>query len=198
MVLVFLGATMFWLKIPLAGTVVLSSDLTPLITALWVIGITNAINLIDGLDGLAAGIVAIASGALAVYGLRLVELGVLQTTNLGPLIAVITCGVCLGFLPHNFNPGKGVHGRCRCAVPRPVDGCGHDGDRRPDRGSERADLLLLRSAVPPAVHPRRPDRRHGLRLHPAGGEGHRRSTPPTTTTCTTGSCGSATGRAGRS
>ncbi len=106
MVLVFLGATMFWLKIPLAGTVVLSSDLTPLITALWVIGITNAINLIDGLDGLAAGIVAIASGALAVYGLRLVELGVLQTTNLGPLIAVITCGVCVGFLPHNFNPAK--------------------------------------------------------------------------------------------
>lgn len=106
MVLVFLGATMFWLKIPLAGTFVLSSDLTPLITALWVIGITNAINLIDGLDGLAAGIVAIASGALAVYGLRLVELGVLQTNNLGPLIAVITCGVCLGFLPHNFNPAK--------------------------------------------------------------------------------------------
>jgi UDP-GlcNAc:undecaprenyl-phosphate GlcNAc-1-phosphate transferase len=106
MMLVFLGATMFWLKIPLAGTVVLSTDLTPLITALWVIGITNAINLIDGLDGLAAGIVAIASGALAVYGLRLVELGSLQATNLGPLIAVITCGICLGFLPHNFNPAR--------------------------------------------------------------------------------------------
>jgi UDP-GlcNAc:undecaprenyl-phosphate GlcNAc-1-phosphate transferase len=106
MCLVFLGVTMFWLKIPLAGTVVLSSDLTPLVTALWVIGITNAINLIDGLDGLAAGIVAIASGALAVYGLRLVDLGVLQATNLGPLIAVITCGVCLGFLPHNFTPAR--------------------------------------------------------------------------------------------
>ena len=106
MVLVFLGATMFWLKVPLAGTVVLSSDVTPLLTALWVIGITNAINLIDGLDGLAAGIVAIASGALAVYGLRLVQLGLLQPTNLGPLIAVITCGVCIGFLPHNFNPAK--------------------------------------------------------------------------------------------
>ncbi|MGA2530970.1 MAG: MraY family glycosyltransferase [Acidimicrobiales bacterium] len=110
MFLVFLGATMFWLKIPLAGTVVLSSDLTPLITALWVIGITNAINLIDGLDGLAAGIVAIASGALAVYGLRLVELGVLQASNLGPLIAVITCGICIGFLPHNFNPARAFMG----------------------------------------------------------------------------------------
>src|SRR5208283_1360132 len=110
MMLVFLGATMFWLKIPLAGTVVLSSDLTPLITALWVIGITNAINLIDGLDGLAAGIVAIASGALAVYGVRLVELGVLQSSNLGPLIAVITCGICIGFLPHNFNPARAFMG----------------------------------------------------------------------------------------
>ena len=38
--------------------------MTPLITALWVIVITNAVNLIDGLDGLAAGVVAIASGAL--------------------------------------------------------------------------------------------------------------------------------------
>ena len=106
MVLVILGATMFWLKIPLAGTVLLSPDVTPLLTALWVIGITNAINLIDGLDGLAAGIVAIASGALAVYGIRLVQQGALQPTNLGPLIAVITCGICLGFLPHNFNPAK--------------------------------------------------------------------------------------------
>jgi UDP-GlcNAc:undecaprenyl-phosphate GlcNAc-1-phosphate transferase len=106
MMLVFCGVTMFWFKVPLGGTIVLSSDVTPLLTALWVIGITNAINLIDGLDGLATGIVAIASGALAVYGLRLVELGALPSGNLGPLIAVITCGVCLGFLPHNFNPAK--------------------------------------------------------------------------------------------
>ncbi len=106
MVLVFTGVTMFWFKVPLAGTLVLSSSLTPLLTALWVIGITNAINLIDGLDGLAAGIVAIASGALAVYGLRLVEQGSLPAGNLGPLVAVITCGICIGFLPHNFNPAK--------------------------------------------------------------------------------------------
>ena len=38
--------------------------------AVWVIALTNAVNLIDGLDGLAAGVVAIGSGALAVYGLR--------------------------------------------------------------------------------------------------------------------------------
>jgi hypothetical protein len=76
------------------------------LTALWVIGITNAVNLIDGLDGLAAGVVAIASGALAVYGFHLQNLGNLSTDNIGPLIAVITCGICIGFLPHNFHPAK--------------------------------------------------------------------------------------------
>jgi UDP-GlcNAc:undecaprenyl-phosphate GlcNAc-1-phosphate transferase len=73
---------------------------------LWVISITNAVNLIDGLDGLATGVVAIASGALAVYGLHLQHLGNLPADNIGPLIAVVTCGICLGFLPHNFHPAK--------------------------------------------------------------------------------------------
>ena len=105
-ILYFLGVTWFQFKVPLAGFVVLSPDVTPLLTALWVIAITNAVNLIDGLDGLAAGVVAIASGALAVYGLHLQGLGNLQTDNIGPLIAVVTCGICLGFLPHNFHPAK--------------------------------------------------------------------------------------------
>ncbi len=110
MVFVFMGVTMFQFKIPTVGFLVLSPDVTPLLTAAWVIVITNAVNLIDGLDGLAAGIVAIASGALAVYGLRLVYLGVLPADNLGPLIAVIAFGVCIGFLPHNFHPAKAFMG----------------------------------------------------------------------------------------
>jgi len=110
MVLVFFGLTMFQFKIPTVGFLVLSPDVLPLLTALWVIVITNAVNLIDGLDGLAAGIVATASGALAVYGLRLVDLGVLPATNLGPLIAVVAFGVCVGFLPHNFHPARAFMG----------------------------------------------------------------------------------------
>jgi UDP-GlcNAc:undecaprenyl-phosphate/decaprenyl-phosphate GlcNAc-1-phosphate transferase len=105
-ILYFMGVTWFQFKVPLAGLVQLSPEWTPLLTALWVIAITNAVNLIDGLDGLAAGVVAIASGALAVYGLHLQHLGNLPTDNIGPLIAVITCGICLGFLPHNFHPAK--------------------------------------------------------------------------------------------
>ncbi|HXX90439.1 MAG TPA: undecaprenyl/decaprenyl-phosphate alpha-N-acetylglucosaminyl 1-phosphate transferase [Acidimicrobiales bacterium] len=109
-VLVYFGLTMFQFKIPTVGFVVLGPDVLPLLTALWVIVITNAVNLIDGLDGLAAGIVAIASGALAVYSLRLVDLGVLPADNLGPLIAVIAFGVCVGFLPHNFHPARAFMG----------------------------------------------------------------------------------------
>jgi UDP-GlcNAc:undecaprenyl-phosphate/decaprenyl-phosphate GlcNAc-1-phosphate transferase len=105
-ILCFLGVTWYQFKIPLAGVVQLSPVWTPLLTSLWVIAITNAVNLIDGLDGLAAGVVAIASGALAVYGLHLQELGNLPADNIGPLIAIITCGICLGFLPHNFHPAK--------------------------------------------------------------------------------------------
>jgi UDP-GlcNAc:undecaprenyl-phosphate/decaprenyl-phosphate GlcNAc-1-phosphate transferase len=105
-ILYFLGVTMYEIKVPFAGLIALTPGVTPLITAVWVIALTNAINLIDGLDGLAAGVVAIGGGALAVYGLRLMQLGVLPLDNIGPLIAVIACGVCLGFLPFNFHPAR--------------------------------------------------------------------------------------------
>jgi UDP-GlcNAc:undecaprenyl-phosphate GlcNAc-1-phosphate transferase len=105
-ILYFLGVTMYEIKVPLAGLIALTPGVTPLITAVWVIALTNAINLIDGLDGLAAGVVAIGGGALAVYGLRLMQLGVLPLDNIGPLVAVIACGMCLGFLPFNFHPAR--------------------------------------------------------------------------------------------
>ncbi len=106
MILYFAGVTMLNFKVPFAGYLVLSSSILPLVTALWVIGIANAVNLIDGLDGLAAGIVAIASGALCVWGLRLESLNLLPNGNIGPLIAAATAGLCLGFLPHNFHRAK--------------------------------------------------------------------------------------------
>jgi UDP-GlcNAc:undecaprenyl-phosphate GlcNAc-1-phosphate transferase len=43
---------------------------------------------------------------LCIYGLRLEDLGLLPLTNPGPLIAAITCGICLGFLPENFHPAR--------------------------------------------------------------------------------------------
>ena len=105
-ILYFLGVTLYEFKVPLAGFVSLTPDVTPLIMAVWVIALTNAINLIDGLDGLAAGVVAIGSGALAIYGIRLMQIGTLLPDNVGVLIAVMACGICLGFLPFNFHPAK--------------------------------------------------------------------------------------------
>ena len=105
-ILYFAGATMFQLKLPFAGFIILGPSMLPLISAAWVFTLSNAINLIDGLDGLAGGIVAIASGTLCVYGLKLMDVGLLPSTNIGPLIAAITFGICLGFLPDNFHPAR--------------------------------------------------------------------------------------------
>ena len=105
-VLSFLGVTMFYFRVPFLDIVAISPDLAPLLTVLWVAAIANAINLVDGLDGLAAGVVAIAAAAFFVYADRLFKAGLLGGDNLGPLVAVIACGVCLGFLPHNFHPAR--------------------------------------------------------------------------------------------
>ena len=109
-ILYFLGVTMFFFRVPFADFVVLSPDLAPLATVVWLIVIANAINLIDGLDGLAASIVAIAAAAFFVYSDRLAANGLLSPDNVGPLIAVIAVGVCVGFLPHNFHPARIIMG----------------------------------------------------------------------------------------
>ena len=103
MVLVQFGVTMFYFRIPFFGVVQLSSDWTPIVTVVWLLGMTQAINLIDGLDGLAGGIVAIGSMSFFVYSWHLSSLGLISQPNIGPLISVITLGICIGFLPFNAN-----------------------------------------------------------------------------------------------
>ena len=109
-VLWWFGVVMYFFRVPFnlfhTGVVVLSPDLAPLVTALWVVLMTNAVNLIDGLDGLAAGIVAIAGGALFLFADRLFKAGYLGGDNIAPLVAIIAVGVCVGFLPFNWNPAK--------------------------------------------------------------------------------------------
>lgn len=107
-VLSILGVVMVFFRIPFLDLVGISADLAPLVTVLWVAGMANAVNLIDGLDGLAAGIVAIAAGAFFLYTLQLGpdQAGLLSETSIGPLVAVIACGICIGFLPHNFHPAR--------------------------------------------------------------------------------------------
>jgi UDP-GlcNAc:undecaprenyl-phosphate GlcNAc-1-phosphate transferase len=70
-----------------------------LLTILWMIGITNAFNLLDNMDGLAAGTAVICS--LMIFTSSLI----LNNDGIG-IIALILAAACLGFLPYNFNPAK--------------------------------------------------------------------------------------------
>ena len=74
-----------WLSVPL--------------TMLWIVGCTNAVNLIDGLDGLAVGVSAISSMTMLIVSLFVSE----------PVVSIILAaltGACLGFMPYNLNPAK--------------------------------------------------------------------------------------------
>ncbi|MBO1005566.1 glycosyltransferase family 4 protein [Pseudogracilibacillus auburnensis] len=70
-----------------------------LITVLWVVGITNAINLIDGLDGLATGVSTFA--LLSMFVMALVDLQIFAA-----YLSIVLIGANLGFLYHNFYPAK--------------------------------------------------------------------------------------------
>lgn len=93
----------FWL--PGIGVISVSADISAILTILWIVLLTNAINYIDGLDGLAAGLTAIAAGGLFVYTTRL-PAEFLGPDPLAPLVAAALVGACLGFLPYNFNPAR--------------------------------------------------------------------------------------------
>ncbi|MDO5716345.1 MAG: MraY family glycosyltransferase [Tissierellia bacterium] len=69
----------------------------PILSILWIVGISNALNFVDGMDGLCAGISAIS--ALTFYF-------ALQEGGAVALMSLALGGACLGFLPYNFNPAK--------------------------------------------------------------------------------------------
>jgi UDP-GlcNAc:undecaprenyl-phosphate GlcNAc-1-phosphate transferase len=87
-----------------SGIVVLTQDMGAILTIVWVVLITNAVNLIDGLDGLAAGMVAIASAAFFAFMVQSTSL--FGSASQAALFSSITCGICLGFLPWNFHRAK--------------------------------------------------------------------------------------------
>ncbi len=75
-----------------------------LFTWFWMTGMMNAVNFIDGLDGLAAGLVAIAGLFITIISWQLGQ-------NTVALLSVIFTGAVAGFLPHNWNPAQNYHGR---------------------------------------------------------------------------------------
>jgi len=78
------------------------------VTVFWIVGITNTVNLIDGLDGLAAGISSIGAVTLTLVALQFggQDLALAAHMNEIALLTIIIAGACIGFLPHNFNPAR--------------------------------------------------------------------------------------------
>ena len=96
--IVYAGWWFSVLGVPGGGEVALGV-MGGVVTVLWIVGVANAINLFDGLDGLAGGVVAIVAGSMLAYSL--IQGSVLTSVLMGAVL-----GACLGFLPHNRMPAK--------------------------------------------------------------------------------------------
>lgn len=99
------GVRLFW--IPLPDRIISLDESTSIMLTVLVIAVcVNAVNFVDGLDGLAAGVVAIGSGAFFSYTYVLAYQQGLERATTASLITVATCGIALGFLFHNWHPAK--------------------------------------------------------------------------------------------
>lgn len=105
-VMVLQGLTILWLPIPGVGTVPLTQWQGTLLTVALVVITINAVNFVDGLDGLAAGMVCIAAAALFLYTYRLWYGYGIEAAAPATLFTAILMGMCLGFLPHNMHPAR--------------------------------------------------------------------------------------------
>ncbi|MER6074590.1 MraY family glycosyltransferase [Streptomyces sp. NPDC001817] len=105
-VMVVQGLTILWLPIPGVGNVALTQWQGTLLTVALVVITINAVNFVDGLDGLAAGMVCIAAGAFFLYAYRIWYSYGIEAAAPGTLFAAILMGMCLGFLPHNMHPAR--------------------------------------------------------------------------------------------
>jgi UDP-GlcNAc:undecaprenyl-phosphate GlcNAc-1-phosphate transferase len=103
-VLVLLGVQLLWFYFPGQGVLSLSPDLAVPLTVAWVVLTMNAVNLIDGLDGLAAGIVTIAAVSFFAYMARSPDGSV--DASVAALLSAIAAGGAIGFLPWNFHSAR--------------------------------------------------------------------------------------------
>ena len=104
-IVVLFGVRFYW--IPLADRVVTLDPAMSIGMAVFVVLLcVNAINFMDGLDGLAAGVTAIGASAFFSYAYLLSAEQNLVRATTGSLIAVATVGICVGFLPHNVHKAR--------------------------------------------------------------------------------------------
>lgn len=97
-VAIYFGVVIQFVNNPFDGMLALGYLSIPL-TFLWIVGITNAINLIDGLDGLAAGVSTIAAFTMGIVAL-------MQGQQMVAITAFVLAAAILGFLPYNYHPAR--------------------------------------------------------------------------------------------
>ncbi len=100
---IIMGVQIQSMYIPGFSIVSFSTELSVVISLIWIIAFMNAINLIDGLDGLAAGITCIAAASIFYYSTRVGVIGVYVEAA---LISIVLAGATLAFLRYNFNPAS--------------------------------------------------------------------------------------------
>ncbi|WP_353647674.1 MraY family glycosyltransferase [Nakamurella sp. A5-74] len=114
-VLVFFGVQWTQIWLPIGGSsdgggfgTAVSLDQTQglLVTVLITVVLTNAMNFIDGLDGLLAGVALISTVGMFVFSIHQYGDSLNPEATQSPLIAAALFGACLGFLPHNFYPAR--------------------------------------------------------------------------------------------
>lgn len=109
LVMSLMGINWTILYLPFGGgtTVILDPVVSTIVTVLFTVTLLNAINFVDGLDGLASGLGMIAGMAILVFSMTILyDQGGMVSAYPPAIIAAALVGICAGFLPHNFEPAR--------------------------------------------------------------------------------------------
>ncbi|MFT4259920.1 glycosyltransferase family 4 protein [Microbacterium sp.] len=105
--IITVGGALQILSLPFGDMLVFSSWLSITMTMFAIVIVMNAVNFIDGLDGLVAGVCLIANGVFFTYSYVVTrDTGASSYFNLSTFLAAVLIGACLGFLPMNWSPAK--------------------------------------------------------------------------------------------
>lgn len=104
--LVLNDVQLYSLRLPGFGQLSLDPTQAMLFSIFLIVGTVNAINFVDGLDGLASGMVCIGAVAFFLFSYRLADVNNLTLSITAALLCAALAGACVGFLPHNFYPAR--------------------------------------------------------------------------------------------
>jgi UDP-GlcNAc:undecaprenyl-phosphate/decaprenyl-phosphate GlcNAc-1-phosphate transferase len=106
-VVVASGIQLNWIPLPNGEILSLSPSLGAVFSALLIMAVANAVNFVDGLDGLAAGVTCIGASAFCAYTYTMAYIDSnLNRATTPTLLTAAAAGACIGFLPHNFFPAR--------------------------------------------------------------------------------------------